>query len=671
MNPTETRWRVPRASRIRLLGLLLAVVIGGAVTFGGAAADDETNVVLRARFLDAEAALAQADRARAAALWQQLAAAGYPLAPYLHYQLLGDQLELSQRQAVRDFLDAHPDLPLARRLRARWLATLAAEDAWPLLMADYAPMHDAASQCRYHYAQWQTGQQDAAYEGARSLWLTGRSQPNACDPLFAAWRASEAFEPTLVWDRLVLAVAAGQTALVRFLEAELPPADQPLGALWRAARSQPTRLVTDPRLQSAAGGPARQSRLAQIRADVAMRLVRADPASAAAHWPQLAAQLADPAPVRHELAIRLLLQGEQHAGQFAEAIPPAQRDESLIGWQVRWALGRADWPYLLRALEALDAATVGQAQWAYWRGRALAVLGRADQARAAFAQAASQREFHGLLAADRLGRAYALEHRPLMVSETDMAALLAEAPAFARMNELAWLGREAELRAEWFAAIGPLPPAQIPAAAALAERWGQYALAISALAGIGAWDDLNRRFPTPYRPLVAESAARTALAPSLIYAIARRESAMNPQAVSPAGAVGLMQLMPATGKAVARRQGEQLPSPSLLREPARNLRYGSAYLGELIDRYEGHLPMAIAAYNAGPGRVAQWRPAHTPVPADIWIETIPYRETRSYVQAVLLYETIYRWRLGRPAVPVSHLLEAVTPSASALAAKDS
>ncbi len=667
MSPTETPRRLTPARRIRLLGLLLAIAFGGMAGVGCADTSEAPNAALRARLLDAEAALAQGDLARSEALWQRLEAAGYPLAPYLRYRLLGDELKLSQRQAVQEFLDAHPDLPLATRLRARWLATLAAEGAWPLLVADYAPMRDAASQCRYHYAQWQTGQRAAAYAGARSLWLTGRSQPNACDPLFAAWRASETFEPALIWDRLVLAVAADQAGLVRFLEAELAPADQPFGALWRVARSQPTRLVTDPRLQSAAEAPVHQTRLAQIRADVAMRLVRAEPAYAAAHWPQLATQLADPAPVRHELAIRLLLRGEPNAGQFAEAIAGAQRDEALIGWQVRWALNRADWPYLLRALEALDAERSGQAQWAYWRGRALAALGRADEARAAFAQAATQREFHGLLAADRLGRAYTLGHRPLTVSEADMAALLARAPAFARMNELAWLGRATELRAEWFAIIGTLPAAQIPTAVALAERWGQQALAISALAGIGAWDDLMRRFPTPYRPLVAESSARTGLEPSLIYAIARRESAMNPGAVSPAGAVGLMQLMPATGKAVARRQGEPLASPMLLREPARNLRYGSAYLRELIDRYEGHLPMAIAAYNAGPGRVAQWRPTHSPVPADVWIETIPYQETRRYVQAVLLYETIYRWRLRHPAVPVSRLLEAVTPVAPALA----
>ncbi len=663
MNPIEARWR---AGRARLLGLLLAVIVIG--TAGGAGAAEETNAALRARFLEAEAALAQADRARADALWRQLAAADYPLAPYLRHQLLGDALGLSQRQAVREFLAAHPDLPLARRLRARWLATLAAAEAWPLLLADYAPMRDAASQCRYHYAQWQTGQQDAASEGARSLWLSGRSQPNACDPLFAAWRASEAFEPALVWDRLVLAVASGATGLVRFLEAELPPTDQPLGALWRAARSQPTRLVTDPRLQPTAGERARQ--LAQIRADVAMRLVRADPTYAASHWPQLAAQLVDPAPIRHELAIRLLLQGADNAGRFADAVPPAQRDEALIGWQLRWALARADWPYLLRALEALDVETAGQAQWAYWRGRALAKLGRADEARAAFQRAASQREFHGLLAADRLGRPYALEHRPLAVSEADMAALLREVPAFARMNELAWLARETELRAEWFAVIGTLPAAQVPAAATLAERWGQHALGISALARIGAWDDLDRRFPLPFRPLVANSADRAALEPSLIYAIARRESAMNPRAVSPAGAIGLMQLMPATGKAVAGRQGEVLPTPALLREPARNLRYGSAYLRELIDRYGGHLPMAIAAYNAGPGRVAQWRPVNAPVPADIWIETLPYRETRGYVQAVLLYETIYRWRLGQPAERVSRLLEAVGPETPTRAANE-
>ena len=141
-----------------------------------------------------------------------------------------------------------------------------------------------------------------------------------------------------------------------------------------------------------------------------------------------------------------------------------------------------------------------------------------------------------------------------------------------------------------------------------------------------------------------DAAARTfGLEPALIYGVLRRESAYRPDARSPSGALGLMQLMPATAQRVAKRLGTRVSNGDLLR-PDVSIRFGSKYFREMLDRFSDHQVLAAAAYNAGPHRVKKWLPASGSLPADVWVETLPFKETRGYVQAVLAYTTIFDWR---------------------------
>ena len=156
------------------------------------------------------------------------------------------------------------------------------------------------------------------------------------------------------------------------------------------------------------------------------------------------------------------------------------------------------------------------------------------------------------------------------------------------------------------------------------------------------------RFPLAYGVEIAESAQGNQIDTSWILAIARQESAFTPDARSPAGAMGLMQLMPRTAKETAKRAKVRYKGSHQLTEPELNLKLGSYYLASLSRRYAGHRVLASAAYNAGPGRVNSWLEQRQDLPIDIWIETIPFDETRNYVQNILSFSVIYSDMLGLP-----------------------
>jgi soluble lytic murein transglycosylase len=310
-------------------------------------------------------------------------------------------------------------------------------------------------------------------------------------------------------------------------------------------------------------------------------------------------------------------------------------------------LARQDWPAALAGIALLDPDEQNLPQWRYWRGRGREALGDPPGAAADYRLAAQARDYFGLSAADRIRAEYPLATKPAPVDE---AALnhLADTPAFRAVSEWLALQRDNEARLEWQQAVKALDAQALLVAAKLAQRFGLDNLAIITAAKAGYWDDLALRFPVAYPEAVAQAAQSQQVDPVLIYALVRRESAFDANAGSPVGALGLMQLMPATGEQVARRLGEAPPTARALLEPGRNLRYGSAYLHGLLERFGNQFAPAAAAYNAGPNRVERWLPKDAGMPGDVWVETIPFSETRQYVAAVLFHAVVYQARLNQP-----------------------
>lgn len=624
--------RFPRHWRA-LLSLIPILAISGDV---GAAESPQS---WRERFLAADRSLRDGGQVDYADLRP------YPLYPYLRFRDLSKRLAEIPAAEIREFLETQADTPLAGRLRDAWLRQLARAGRWDDYLRDALPSRDPTFDCWRRQALLKAGQDEPALRDFAALWLRADSLPAACDPVIAHWRSRSGPTPDLLWRRFALAMAQRNLGLAKALRAELPAADHPLADAWLAAADDP-RLLLEP-----ARVPGDDPRAATMIGEVLKSWGKRDALAAAAALDALKERHRPFTPqwteVERQLALWIASDYHPTALVRLTALPEAVADGAVREWRVRVCLRLGDWPAALRWLDRLSAAERDSPRWRYWRGRALESLGRIEEARQVYRSIAGQRDYHGFLAADRIGVPYAIESAPLTVPAAELDALLAGFPGLRRAQELYILGREPEAEAEWRRVTQAFDPPASRRAALLAHRWAWHAQAIATVARAEHWDDLELRFPLAYRDEVMNNARASALDPAWVYAVIRQESGFRPAARSPVGALGLMQIMPATGQELAKEAPDLTgDAPDLLLQPETNLRLGARYLQKVLERLQGNPVLATAAYNAGPGKVARWLPVGTALPADLWAETIPYQETRSYVQRVLEYAAIYARRLG-------------------------
>ncbi|AGA91406.1 soluble lytic murein transglycosylase-like protein [Thioflavicoccus mobilis 8321] len=648
---SRRRRPIGRELHVALPWLALALIAALPASLGISILTDEAERQ-RHDFLVAEAALARGERDSVQDLVAGLS--DYPLFPYLRYAELAADLEAANPEAVAAFLETYPETPLADRLRSAWLDRLARQGRWSDYLTLYRPGGPTAERCHYLHALIATELGTEALDAVEPLWLVGRSQPAACDPVFTAWRAAARLTPSLVWQRIELAMAAGRRRLAAYLGRFLPEApatDREWLARWLAVDADPT-LIEDPD-----SFPTDHAERDEVIAHGLVRLAAEDPERAATAWEtwqsRFAPTAAQAAAVEAALGLALAQRGDERALDYLDRVPADGANQAFQERRLRIALAHEDWPRVADWIERMPPGERKTERWLYWQARAADALGQTETARHFYRQAAEVRGFWGFLAAERIGAPYNLTHQP--TEAPDRLRDLVADPALRRIEELSALGREADLRREWTHLIADLDADGLQAAALVATVLDWPDIAIRTLARSGRWDDLALRFPTPHRDLVQAEATATGLPESWIYAIIRQESLFRPSAGSRAGAVGLMQLMPATARWIAPQLGHSTPTRPELLEPATNIALGAGYLAHVRDRFDGDPVLATAAYNAGPGRVRRWRPTR-PEAADLWIATIPFDETRDYVERVLAYRLIYAARLGLDDGPLGRWL---------------
>jgi soluble lytic murein transglycosylase len=336
-------------------------------------------------------------------------------------------------------------------------------------------------------------------------------------------------------------------------------------------------------------------------------------------------------------------------------------DGPVEEWRVRAALWAGDYSKALAWMEHMPASLATQPRWRYWHARAVEATAGAEAAAQLFGELSELRDYYGYLAADRVHRRYNLNVRPSPDDPRAQAAMAAE-PGLVRAHELFACDMTDEAVAEWTAVLAGATPATKVQAAHLAARWGWYAESITMLAQAAEWDDVRLRYPRPYPEAVAEASKVAGVPADWILGVMRQESLYRQDAVSRADARGLMQMLPSTAAAVAHRWRMPAPGKETLFEPPVAVTLGAAYLRELLDRYAGQLSLSLAAYNAGSASVARWLPPKS-MDADVWIENIPYVETRGYVQHIL--EHIVAFASVRDAEPprLGTLLPPIEPVA--------
>jgi soluble lytic murein transglycosylase len=473
--------------------------------------------------------------------------------------------------------------------------------------------------------------------------VNGKSQPKQCDPLFAAWLKAGQLDDPVVWARLLKAFDARQRSLMKYVAKKGSEALTPWSKKLLAVYAKPDKL----RSQAL---PSSSPYSADIAAHGLVHLARYSPEKALESWAYYQGELVFSAEqihtIEYAIALRSLFAKTESNLRWLHDAMDRLKEDKLVEIRLRWALSEQDWPALAQALPLLSAEMRDDSVWRYWQAMLLQQRGDIEQSRVALQALALERGYYSFLAADKLGEAYAFNNRPLVLEAAAREPLL-ELPAVQRIGELRFHEEENLAHSEWFKVLQDSDDVeQQQQLAQLASQQGWHRMAIDAANHAEAWDALDLRFPTPYQETFKHYATAQQVPSTELMAIARRESAFFAQARSPVGARGLMQIMPATGKQVASSLGRSHSGTDLY-EVDHNVLLGSAYYRQLLDRFGGNRVFALTAYNAGPHRVDRWRhKAGEGVPVEVWIETIPYKETRNYVQAVLSYNVVFQYLMG-------------------------
>ena len=570
----------------------------------------------------------------------------YPLYPYLQYRQITSDLMNTPTLAVSNFVQANPTLPTARTLKNRFVNELARRQDWRGLLA-FSPDKPgtAEAQCNYYYAKYNVGDTQGAWEGAKTLWLTGQSRPNACDPLFSAWRASGTQDPLAYLERIRLAMKAGNTSLVKALASQMPTEYQTIATAITDLANNPNTVLTFARTTGATDFTR------QLAAVAFTSVARQDVENARLMIPMLvqAQQLNDEQAqeLRDTVAWRLMGTDvtDEQARWRDDAIMRSQ-STSLVERRVRMALGTGDRSGLNTWLARLPMEAKEKDEWRYWQADLLMERGRDDEARSILLSLMQQRGFYPMVAAQRLGEPYALrvEKAPGAISSA-----LTGGAEMARVRELMYWNQDNTARSEWANLVSSRTQTEQAQLARYAFDQHWWDLSVQATIAGKLWDNLQERFPLAYNDLFVRYTSGKDIPQSYAMAIARQESAWNPKVKSPVGASGLMQIMPGTATHTVKMFN--LPgysNPAQLLDPETNINIGTSYLQYVYQQFENNRIFASAAYNAGPGRVRTWLGNSAGrIDAVAFIESIPFSETRGYVKNVLAYDAYYRHFMGQ------------------------
>jgi soluble lytic murein transglycosylase len=558
----------------------------------------------------------------------------YPLYPYLLYIKLNQQLAYQNQREIDDFLETYQDTPLANKLRAEYLIQAAKRREWSQFIHYYRPVYGPAIQCYYLNALITTQQQHTAYQAIPELWLTLHSPPSICRNVFSRWESTGRLNRELLWQKLEQAILENNVLLLQHLVHHLPYEQRQQVKHWYRVHRHPL-LVKQKEFFNANDKIDRKIVLHGMH-----QLVAKDPRELAKNWSLLHKSYhfteAEKQELLRDLAIALARRADNEAGQWLSQIKPAFTNTVLREWRVRQALREENWSQVLDYLAGLTPTEQKLLCWQYWRARALAATQQTQRATDIYQQLAKQVDYYGVLASQRLNQSY----RPTTTRVRGDSDALQQNKAIQRARELYALGFIGDARREWqWALEDDLSKTQLPALAQLAQQWKWYDLAIIAAAKAGIHNDIKLRFPLAYRPAVLSAARKARLNSAWIWAIMRQESAFMPAARSCAGALGLMQLMPTTGKSLARDL--HLHTTNFI-DPEINIRLGSFYLRYLLKIFDGNATLATAAYNAGPTRIKNYQALYKRLPQDVWVEILPWKETRDYIKSVSLARNIYK-----------------------------
>jgi soluble lytic murein transglycosylase len=576
----------------------------------------------------------------------QLKTQEYLLAPYADYWLMLLRLDQAESTEVIAFLTQYEDMPFTERLRGEWLKKLAKQQNWPLFFEQYANFQreDTAVQCYALLGQTQLGHTElndrSVAAQAKAIWLTTADLPSNCNQLFDTLQKTGALTTDDVWARVRLALQDGKLGLAKSITTRLPNFDAANLKLLDRAYQTP-QLLLDKKTVSF------QTRYGvEVNLYALDRLARTKLDAAISTYGKLQSlfDVDDRAFGWGRIALHAARTHHPKTLSFYTLAGSTNLDKEQLAWQVRAALRAGDWEAVQDVISAMPAKQQEENAWRYWLARALKEQNQQVEANALFSQLATGRHYYGWLAAEELESSMSSPDEQYATTDLEVTAIASQ-PAIKRSMELHRLNMRWEARSEWVWATREFDDKQLLAAAEYAARQKWYDVAIITADNTRQVHDFNLRYPTPYRDLIRSAANDENLDEAWVYGLTRQESRFMHYAKSGVGASGLMQLMPATAKWAAKRMGLDDYSQDKIHDLNTNIELGTYYMRHTLDLMNGQAVMATAAYNAGPSRAKRWM-ASEPLEAAIYIETIPFSETRTYVQKVMANAHLYAPRLG-------------------------
>ncbi|VAW46881.1 Soluble lytic murein transglycosylase precursor [hydrothermal vent metagenome] len=593
-------------------------------------------------FLDAYQAILQNDRNAIAHYKRTLK--DYPLYPYVLYHDYRRNFKETPKQQIKRFIANDKNGYLSYQLYKKWLTHLAKTGYWTTYLEEYTPQKNLNLQCYYVQALANRKQLKSALKYAKPIWENSTGLSSACRPLDKLLRNNKQLTGTMVWNRINLAMNKRKTSLAKKLSKHLSKKEQEMFQHWLKVYHKP-HLVAKP-LPSFLSPPIRKKIFTQGVRYLASKNPSLAKKSLEKYYKQYGLNRDQYLTLNQKIALRTAYRYAPQAKAFLNEVNTnGHQTEETLRWQAQIALKHSNWLDLLDTIELMPPKDQQANQWIYWKARALEATNQDKPAQALYKKLATKRDYYAFLSADRLNLPYQFNPNP--VKKVDTATLIQKYPELQRIQELLAIDWPLSTKREWYSLLNKADKNEFYVVGILANQWEQHAQAIRSMAKAKDWNALHLRFPTPYKEPVMQHAEKNNIDPAWIYGIMRRESAFSVDIKSPVGATGLMQIMPKTAKYMSQKLGGGNISYKKLTQAENNIELGSAYLKYLNQKYNGNKVLATAAYNAGPNRVDHWVSESLSLPADQWVDSITFSETRAYVKAVLEYTTLFKSLLNQ------------------------
>ncbi|MCG9701757.1 murein transglycosylase [Vibrio natriegens] len=570
--------------------------------------------------------------------------ADYPLTPYVDYRTFIRQLPSKSPKQVNDFISEYETFPFSRRVSAPYLNHLYKEKDWKAITEFQKVIPSGERyQCIFYQANLKQGKQVAAFKGAEDMWLSGSSIASECDPLFSAWDKAGGRTDDLILQRMLLAFDARNGSLMSYLQklpksAKAKQQAQDMKALFdkpatvaEFAKKKPANDFNRAQSQYAL------EKLARMNIEQAQQaydsVVKGQKFS-----PEKAQSLAD------YIAFRLTRTESASLAKWRDDKTKTSQDLPLIETRIRLAVQNADWKGVQEWIAVLNKEEQATLRWQYWLGRSEIALGDDIAGKKRLATLVGERNFYSVAAANAIGQSIKYPSHRIKL---DSKAVQPYHDALARISEMIATDKISAAKSEWAHLLRRVNKDDKAMLAAYASSKHWYHLTVTASIQAQMWDNIELRFPVAHQWWFNFYAKKHDIDPVTMMSLARQESALDVEARSPVGARGIMQIMPATAKYTARKYKLKYQGTEELYNVGKNIEIGSHYLQGLLEDYDNNRIFALAAYNAGPNRVKTWRErTQGKVDAYAFIEAIPFKETRGYVQNILMFETYYRDLLG-------------------------